>query len=529
MSLTSHQLPSFHHHLLILLLLSFFLQSSSSPPENNDKSFPAILPEPERPLESPFRTFHDDIPTFSDNLSSLKEQEIECDRLCSEYQIVPTIYQRLQSLLPNATYLKWTKYNCHTFSVACERRVILPTLSMNYRPRRLSWKDKCSKIFSQKDQLVVFAVASKPMAYYGMLVATAIKYDLRLVTVGWNVKRNETLPKNYFFGYKIISVYNILSNCYSRNFISNTTIVMVVDGTDVIFQKGSKYILKQFRTMNHSIVFGGEAPRNLISDFANEKYLKQIEDSLLRKGKEIQKKDFAMLLNFPLLREKDVLFLFLNSGCFIGRVGNLLEFYKYWVNPPYFKFRTSFSGLRAVKDQPPRVIYPIKTLWDSRNNLNSSSLWPNAYFRRDQFTASHMYLDGVADSGVDMEGKIFLSTFMGGSAGLAQYLRMDSRNRTVSNLTDTTPAVLHFAGESKFLQCLSDYVKTFMTKTELDHLFSDHKDWRDRLVMLDANLDLVSQSLVTPRLIKNWIPRYPMRCHGAAVKDERYRFRGHFN
>jgi hypothetical protein len=439
----------------------------------------------------------------------LQQQELICHHLCSQFQIVPTISDKLE--VPQ----NWTKYFCNSFSISCERkRKILPTLLKKYKPQQMNWKEKCSRIFSRtkkkkrRSELVVFAVASKPMTYYGMLVATAIKYDLKLVTVGWQIARNQTIPKNYYFGYKIISVFNILTKCHSRNFINNNTIVMVVDGTDVLFQAGPDKILKQFHAMNHSIVFGGEAPASVRTDFTERKYGQQIRDFLWRTNRT---KEFdGSMLRKPELREKELKFMFLNSGCFIGRVGHLLEFYKYWVNPPYFKIKKTGYGLYVAKDQPRRVIFPIKTLWDARTKLNFSSHWPDAYFRRDQFTAIHMYLDGVADSSVDAQGKIFLSTFMGGAAGLGHYLWKDSQNLTVSIQTNTTPAVLHFAGASKYLQCLSKYVKTFMDRRELDDLFSG--DWRDQLVMLDANLDLVSSSLVTSDLVKTWIPRYPMHC-----------------
>jgi hypothetical protein len=272
--------------------------------------------------------------------------------------------------------------------------------------------------------------------------------------------------------------------------------------------------------LNRSIVFGGEAPENIRTDFTERRYQQQILDSLKRAGRSPEEYAPTMLKKSD-LREPEMQFMFLNSGCFIGRVGSLLEFYKYWVNPPYFKFKNK-GGISVAKDQPPRVILPIKTLWDARLKLNHTSRWPDAYFRRDQFTAIHMYLDGVADSSVDAQGKIFLSTFMGGSTGLAHYLRKDesqNQTRTISIRTSTTPAVLHFAGASKYLQCLSKYVKTFLDPKELEELFvSRHQNkgtdrWRDGLVMLDANLDLVPPSLVTPELVKSWIPRYPMRCH----------------
>jgi hypothetical protein len=543
-------------------------------------------------------------------------------------------------------------YNCDSLSISCERKQLIPTLQKNYSPdpNGRTWEEKCSRIFpqqqpsqhqqpSQQQQLVVFAVASKPMTYYGMLVATAIKYNFKLVTIGWitTTTQKRKIPPEYYFGYKIVSVYNILVNCMTRNFINNNTIVMVVDGTDVMFQNGPEEILKQFEMMNRSIIFGGEAPKNIRTDFTERKYQQQIQDSLRKRSNAAAvsgpravsgavsgprgvsgnvsgtavsgavsgprgvsgnvsgtavsgavsgprgvsgnvsgtavsgagvgsgagavsgaragavsgprgvvgsggvsgagsqgKKYIPDMMTKSSLRPPEMQFMFLNSGCFIGRVGSLLEFYRLWVNPPYFKInKLKKGGLVLAKTQPPRVILPIQTLWEARNKLNFSSHWPDVYFRRDQFTAIHMYLDGVGDSGVDTQGKIFLSTFMGGAAGLEYYLLPNAgsvRNQTgsgagtgmgtgtgtrmtISIRTNTIPSVLHFAGASKYLQCLSRYVKTFMEEKELDDLFSSSSSsWKDQLVMLDANLDLVSSSLVTSNLIKTWVPRYPMRC-----------------
>ena len=520
-------LPLLFLILILFSLTTLLLQSSSYLSSLFLLTIPTPLPSSHSPSTSQSNNSHTlTIPSNSSH-HSLSPHINQCQQLCHDYQIIPTFSSsEFQSFLSNETYHNWMNYKCDSLSISCEKLRILPTLQKNYQRKQFNWKQKCGEIFyskrnilrrTQQERLVVFAVVSQPMTYYGMLIATAIKYKFKLITIGWIISQNKTLPQEYYFGYKIISVSNILSNCYSRNLIHNNTIVMVVDGTDVIFQGGPNKILRRFHAMNRSIVFGGEAPKNIRTDFTEEKYKQQIQDSLRRSGRERSASDAHMMTKSS-LREKDMKFMFLNSGCFIGRVGHLLEFYKYWVNPPYFKMKRRYSGISLVKEQPPRVILPIKTLWDARTNLNFSSHWPDVYFRRDQFTAIHMYLDGVADSGVDTQGRIFLSTFMGGAAGLAQYLSKDSRNRTVSIETNTTPAVLHFAGASKYLQCLSLYVKTFMDEQELDHLFGRH--WRDQLVFLDENLDVVSSSLVTSSLVKSWIPRYPTICRSSTLKEE---------
>jgi hypothetical protein len=480
-----------------------------------------------------------------DASSTSNVQQLECQKICEEYSMIPSFILQPQSYLPSHVAQLWSEHSCHSLSISCSGQALpLPTLLTSYHPHTFpsssspsdDWKQKCLHIFrgshdhnhhnQQKGKkqrpLIVFNIASKPSNYYGMLVASALKFNFKLITLGWLVEPEHDLPCQYYFGYKLISVYEILSQCYHHKVIHNHTIIMVVDGTDVILQRDSSYVLNEFHQTNASILFTGEWPKSMRTDFTDLKYEQIIRQALQRNHnllQEPQRFDPKMLTAWN-LRPKEVLFLYLNSGCFIGKVGALLEWYQYWTNPPYLDVELGSLGLQVKKIQPIRQFSSSTELWNGRKQLNKVTRTPGAYFTEDQFHAIHMYLDDVVPQvQVDMQAKIFLSTLLGGAKVLPTFLKKNQTEEgdivVTSIQSQTTPAVIHLVGPSKYLPCMSDYVKTFYSNAEVDQLFQDKKGegiWNEQLVMFDANLDLVPSSLVTSTLLKSWIPRFPMRC-----------------